>query len=284
MKIVQSLNQNAVLVKNENNEEMILTGRGIGYKKKPGDSVDNDKISQIYRFDYSTEQKEIVDSIKNIPPNIILIAEEVLSAVKKQFSIQFDSTSIFLFASHLYHAIERSKNHDVDKAVLEYEFKHIFPKEYQASEYALSFLNKKHNIHLPNFEKSFFTMHFLNASSSTETLSDVLLVSEIISDILNIVNKFLSPNLDKNNVFYSRFITHLRYFLFRKLNTTRQMHSELENLFDYIATNYSVATEICHKTVELLQSKYSINVEKIEQLYLIIHLQRLIDETKNDDF
>ncbi|EFW89218.1 BglG family beta-glucoside bgl operon antiterminator [Streptococcus equinus] len=40
MRIDKVYNNNVVLVKGDNNEEIIVMGRGLGFQKKPGDEID----------------------------------------------------------------------------------------------------------------------------------------------------------------------------------------------------------------------------------------------------
>ena len=48
VRIHKLLNNNAVIILDENNREVILTGRGIAYQKKVGDTVDEQKIEKRY--------------------------------------------------------------------------------------------------------------------------------------------------------------------------------------------------------------------------------------------
>ena len=46
MRIYKLLNNNAVIVLDENNREVILTGRGIAFKKKVGDLIDQTQVEK----------------------------------------------------------------------------------------------------------------------------------------------------------------------------------------------------------------------------------------------
>lgn len=277
MKVVQSLNQNAVIVL-ENNKEIVLTGKGIGFGKKVGDTVDESKISKIYQFEYTSQQKMIVDSIKEIPEDILLITEELLEEVEQILNDEFVPFTTITFASHLHHAIERTKQLKTSNISLQHEFKHIFPKEYEAAVFAINLLKEKHGIDIDNLEITFFIMHFLNGLQKINNIESMLELGNIISDILYILDNNLNYHFDENNIFYSRFIVHLRYFLMRKLNHIESKASDLEELYDYISEKFSRARDIVSEFIQLLFQKYHLTVERSEQLYLILHVQRLLDE------
>ncbi|MBK0347262.1 PRD domain-containing protein [Aerococcaceae bacterium zg-ZJ1578] len=280
MKIVQSLNQNAVIV-NDNGKEVILTGKGIGFDKKIGDEIDKNKISKIYLFEYTSQQKMIIDSIKEIPEDILLITEDLLDKVEDLLKSDFAPFTTITFASHLYQAIERSKQIKKVNHSIQYEFKHIFPKEYNASVFAINYLRTKYNINVDDLEITFFIMHFLNGLQKLDDLENMLDLGEIIGDILNILVRYLPKDFDDNNIFFSRFIVHLRYFLMRKLNNISSKTSDVTELFDYILDKFSKANEIVNEFLKMLLQKHGMTVEKSEQLYLILHVQRLLDEIQN---
>lgn len=56
MKIIQSLNQNAVIV-NDNGKEVILTGKGIGFGKKVGEEVDKKKSQKFIHLNTHHNKK-----------------------------------------------------------------------------------------------------------------------------------------------------------------------------------------------------------------------------------
>lgn len=47
---VKSLNNNLVLVTDERQEELILFGKGIGFKKKKGDAIAPELVVKIYQM------------------------------------------------------------------------------------------------------------------------------------------------------------------------------------------------------------------------------------------
>ncbi len=48
MKIIQVINTNTVLAE-KNEEEVVLMGKNIGFKKRPGEEVDQEKIEKVFK-------------------------------------------------------------------------------------------------------------------------------------------------------------------------------------------------------------------------------------------
>ncbi|MDN6344565.1 MAG: hypothetical protein L0J87_07185 [Tetragenococcus koreensis] len=48
MKVLQVFSHNALVAKNEDNESVVLVGRGIGFNKKKGDRINENAASQVF--------------------------------------------------------------------------------------------------------------------------------------------------------------------------------------------------------------------------------------------
>ncbi|GEQ48978.1 CAT RNA binding domain-containing protein [Tetragenococcus koreensis] len=48
MKILQVFSHNALVAKNEDNESVVLVGKGIGFNKKKGDRINENAASQVF--------------------------------------------------------------------------------------------------------------------------------------------------------------------------------------------------------------------------------------------
>ncbi|MDN6383754.1 MAG: hypothetical protein L0J89_04045 [Tetragenococcus koreensis] len=48
MKVLQVFSHNALVAKNEDNESVVLVGKGIGFNKKKGDRINENAASQVF--------------------------------------------------------------------------------------------------------------------------------------------------------------------------------------------------------------------------------------------
>ena len=78
MVIKRLLNNNVVITVDSNGEEIIVMGKGIGYQKAKGDTIDEEKINKIFRIsnkDVSNKLQELLDSI---PINFVKLSNEII--------------------------------------------------------------------------------------------------------------------------------------------------------------------------------------------------------------
>ena len=66
MKISRVINNNVVCVINDNNEELVLMGNGIAFKKRKGDDIDESKVEK----EFSINNKHTANKLENILADI----------------------------------------------------------------------------------------------------------------------------------------------------------------------------------------------------------------------
>lgn len=95
-----------------------------------------------------------------------------------------------------------------------------------------SIIQDKLNIHLPEDEAGFIAMHIVNAELNEE-MPNVIQITKLIQDILNIVKYHFQIDLDEESLNYFRFVTHLKFFGQRLFNET-QMENQNEFLYEVV--------------------------------------------------
>ena len=68
MKVIQSLNQNAVLVARDDGAELVALGKGVGFGKKKGDTIDPTAVTRVFSLASSYRQEQLLGLIKELEP------------------------------------------------------------------------------------------------------------------------------------------------------------------------------------------------------------------------
>lgn len=279
MKVIQSYNQNAVSVLDKDGSELVLIGRGIGFGKKKGDTIDISKASKVFKYYYTTYEKKLIESLNEVPEDILLMSEEITVKASELLEEELNPAFLFSLSMHIQYALDRAAEYGEIINPFSYELKYIYPKEYQAAQWSVDYLRKKYNLFLYDSEIIFFTLHFVNGlQSSTSQFNEVVKLSNILGNITELIDREFHVPINKDSLFYSRFILHLRYFILRKLNGDYVINEELEELYHYASSKFLEADTIVCKIDTLLKEKYEFDFEQDENLYLMLHVQRLIDE------
>ncbi|NJA71346.1 transcriptional antiterminator, partial [Clostridioides difficile] len=70
MRVVKIFNNNALSTVTNDRKEAILLGLGIGFNKRPGDKVNEDKIEKIY-YVQDHMQTKFLELLKNVSPEVM---------------------------------------------------------------------------------------------------------------------------------------------------------------------------------------------------------------------
>lgn len=275
---VKSLNNNIVLAYDENHNEVVLFGTGIGFNRKKGDMVEESSVIKLFIND---SNKRLAPMIQNLSEDIVSATEEIVQYGSRVLEKQLHASILIVLADHLYFAMERAKKSQNVDNPLQWEVPHLYPKEYEIGVKGVKSIEERLQIKLPPQEASFIALHFVNAQFESQDMSDTLKITEIISRILDIVNYHFQLILDENSLYYSRFIVHLRYFIIRqKTHMKDTIGLNDEDLLETVKTRYKKSYQCAVKIAKYLHDAYSWDVSKDEIIYLLLHIERITSVTK----
>lgn len=278
MKFVKNYNNNAALVVDDENVEWMIVGKGIGFGKKPGDMVDASKISQKFKSENSQE----TDVLNDYDESIINVTSDIVDDAETFLKVKFNDHQYLILADHINYAYERAKEHIefTDRAV-SWEVKKLFPKEYQASKRALEIILDDLGIMFPKGELVFLTYHFVNLENEKESLQDTIQISKMIADIINIIQLCYHTTLDDESFNYNRLVSHLRYFLIRKIKSDQTASEQLDpSLLELMVSKYPEENRTVQKISTYLRNTKGWKLSKNDRVYLILHVWRVTHRDK----
>ena len=83
MKISRIINNNVVSTCDEEGREVIVMGRGVGFKAKEGSTIDEDKIEKVFRLDSQNTMDKFKELLVNLPMEHVQISAEIISYAKE---------------------------------------------------------------------------------------------------------------------------------------------------------------------------------------------------------
>lgn len=279
MKVLQSLNQNALLVRDDDSE-CIVVGKGIGFGKKKGDPVNRSLVSKIYQM--APERTDLLNLLGDVDEESIQMAEEVAEKAQQKLRKEFTGNFILSLASHIQFLEEKYQGQIEIPKPFHYELKYLYPKEYQVAEWSVNYLNRNYHLNLPEAENSFFTLHFVNAMIDQGEVNNVVELSNILNEIVELVEQELGHPLNCETIDFSRFIIHLRYFVIRNLGNKERKNEikdkEFQQLYTMALSLYPVENQILCKIKMMLQEDHQMSFGNSEDFYLLLHLVRIVNE------
>jgi len=269
--IKKVINNNVILANNENQQEFVIIGKGIGFNSKTGHDYHCSESDEIFIKPHDYDIQNFLD---NIPLDIIKLTIEVINKCKPIINEKLSDSLIITLAEHITYAIERSKNNEISISL--YEVPYLYHIEFIAGKMAVDYINEKLKITLPANEGSLIALHFVNARLNNMNVGDTLKFTQVVYKIVNVINYSFHIQINTESGNFSRFINHLKYLLIR-CQVQNEKGSKFNLVLEELVEKELVKNFSCAKKIAaLIESEYKSSVSREEMIYLALHIERLL--------
>lgn len=281
MKIAKVLNNNVVTVLDAFQNELVVMGRGIAFKKHAGDTIEEDQIEKIFSQDNKEVSQKLMTLLSDIPAEYVECSDEIVRYAETVLAEKMHDSIYISLTDHIHFAIDRHRQGLPIRNALLWEIKRMYRKEYAIGEKALQIIEETLGVSLPEDECAFIAMHLVNARMNGE-MRETVSMTNIVKDILNIVRRSFLVELDEDSLSYYRFLTHLKFFAQRVLQGTAVEQRDKDNmLHDLVSRQYPEAFACAEKIGSYTRKIYGRDLSKEEILYLTIHIERIVGGEAN---
>ncbi|MGG7059008.1 PRD domain-containing protein [Clostridium tertium] len=274
MKILKKLNNNVVLALNDKGEEIIVTGKGLGFRKMPYILEDLSLIEKKYIIPQNTKASEILESIPN---EVIKVTEKIIRSGYKELNMEFNADILLTLSDHINFAIQRSKEGVGMRSPLQWEIKHLYPKEYEIGFHSLDIIENDLGVKLDKNEAAFIALHFINAQIGKHDMTETTKITTIMGEILNLIKYKFKIEFNEDSFEFTRFVTHIRYFIIRQVNK-KPLDNDNNDMFALMKDKLTEELECVEVIEKHLNKNYGWKCTNDEKLYLMLHIQRIRKE------
>lgn len=280
MRIVKVLNTSVVLAKRDDDKEVIVMGKAIGFKNKPGHIIKETEIEKIYVPEHKSTSTDLAVLMQETPKEFLIVTDEIISYAKKRLANHLNEHLYIALTDHLRMATERFKENIVIQNRLFWEVKKFYPEEFTVGLQALDLIENQIGIRLPEEEAANIAFHLVNAQQTNDNVNHILLMTNTVKDILNIIKFHFKINMPTDTINYSRFLTHLQFFVQRMLEN-KMLEAGDHELFERILEKYPDENECALKIANYVKKHFDYLISSEEKMYLIIHINRVVSRDTN---
>ena len=278
LKIKRVFNNNVVLVYKDDDEAVIF-GKGIGFQKKHGDTLDETKIGKIFTTN-KTQSSNFETLFNEISTEYVDLTYKIVEQAESDLNIEFNSSIYIAVMDHINYALVRAQDNLFIKNDLIWEIQRTYPNEYKAALNTLSIIKKDTGIELPVDEAGTLAIHYFNAEDHKNHLDNSLKAADIIQGIVKIIQFYFKIEFDQTDMNYNRLMTHLRFFINSLLSNEKRNENDDEYLFNQMVIKYPDIYDCTLNIRKYIMNKLNKEVKNEELLYLMIHINRIIEKEK----
>lgn len=270
--VKKALNNNVLIAISDQNEEVVLIGKGIGFNHKKNDSVNKEVIEKVFVLKNEKEQQHYKELLPHIDTEILDIIISSTELIRRKSKAILNEHVHVALTDHLVFAINRLARGLTIKNPFLSETKVLYPFEYEIAAEVVDLINQSIDINLPEGEIGFIALHIHSAITHND-ISEINKYSQLISLIVETIEEQLNITIAKDRVDYIRLVRHIRYTIERVVKGEKL--AEPEKIAFLLKSEYPICYNLSWKLMKIMQQTLKKPVYEAEAVYLTIHLQRL---------
>ena len=271
MVIQKVINNNVISAYDENQQEVVIMGKGIGFKAHTGDAIDESRVEKVFRIENEKLSRQFQEILENIPLEHMQLTSDIITYAKKNLNVQLNQSIYITLTDHINFAIQRQAQGIQLKNALLWETKKFYHQEYLMGKYAIDLLNEKLGTKFSEDEAGFIALH-IHSGLSDEAVSETLKATQLIDESMQIIEEHLEKEMQKEALNYIRLMSHLYYMVVR----TKTGEAVNIDLNEFVQEKYPEAMKIAALICDNMAEKLERQIMQEEVGFLAIHIQRMI--------
>ena len=277
MRIKKIINNNILCAVDEKGNELIVTGRGIGFQRHRGETIDSALIERTYRMEEKTGQRKLRELVEKIPIERLSLTEGLIEHITSQIPQKLNESLLITMADHISFAILRKAQGVEFSNPLKGSIMCYYPTEYHLGQYCLRVIREQLGVTLHEDEAAFIALHIVNAELNTN-MSEMYEITKLIEGTISVVEYFYQKQFDRESLDFNRFVVHLRYFAQRLFQNQimEDSQGERDEMFRQLIMKNCKEHYRCAQCIaDYIKNTYQKNLSDEELTYLTIHLKRI---------
>lgn len=275
MRVLKILNNNYLLVEDENGREQIVMGKGLRFCNEAGKELEGGTIQKIFLLKDEKAARDWEQMLENVPESYAEAIHLAISLADEAMPGTISEQVFITLFDHLVFALERLEKHVVLQNRLLWEVRQFYPKEFSLGMKMIDSLNEKLGVHLPEEEAGNIAFHLVNAQTENPDMERTMLAVRMLKDISNIVRFTFPEKIKTDSIHYSRFVTHIQFFLQRVLEHKMLSGNDLA-IFEQIIVQSPESYSCANRIGNYIKGSLEVDISREELLYLTIHISRII--------
>ncbi len=277
MRIKKVINNNILCAEDDKGDELIVTGRGIGFQRRRGEIIDPAAVERTYRMEEKSGQRKLQELVEKIPMEHLNLTENLIGHIRSEIPQKLNESLLITLADHISFAILRKAQGMEFSNPLKGSIMCYYPTEYHLGQYCLKIIREQLGVTLHEDEAAFIALHIVNAELNTN-MSEMYDITRLIEGTIAVVEYFYQKQFDRESLDFNRFVVHLRYFAQRLFQgkIMEDAQGERDEMFRQLIMNNCKEHYKCAQCIaEFIKNTYQKELSDEELTYLTIHLKRI---------
>lgn len=278
MRVIKVFNHNVVLAKDDDGNEVVVQGKGLGYSRRGGDELDAAKIERRFLPAATTSSAQLAGLVAEIPIEHIVIGEEVLRLARTHLGSPLDDRALIALADHISFALQRQQQGDPFAYPLASEVRLLYPREVSLGIAALDLIETRSGVRLPAIEAIPLAMHFVNAQVGVRPMGEMVRMTEMLRMVVSTLETKLGLAIAEDSIELARLAAHLRYLFLDHARGGRRT-LPIGDLASTFRTQDARIYDCARSIVDMMAREMNWTIHDDETLYIALHIYRFADRS-----
>lgn len=272
LKIIRAINNNIISARDTDGTEVIVTGKGIGFKAREGAPLPADKVQKVYRMSTQNETDRLKELFASLPEEYIRLTDEIFGFAKRMLHKPLHESAYITLADHLHFAVTRHKDGMDFQNILEGEVRRFYPDEYAIGRHALDVIDQRLSVRLPKDEAASIAMHLLNAEYDI-SVSDTFAATTLMDGLVNLLAA-QGVHLADDDYYCERFVTHLK-FLAQRVVKDEHLPKSDDDFYHMMRAQYPKEVACAEVLAGHIQTEHGYTLSAEDIAGLAVHVRRV---------
>ena len=274
MQVSKVLNNNVIIADDPHYGEVVVIGKGIGFGRKESDPIESEAAEKMFILRSRREQEQYKQLLPQVDERLIEVMDEALQHIRSRSGAELNEHIHVALTDHIGFALKRIEQGITFQNPFLYETKEIYPEEYKLAEYVVDLIEQRFGTSLGSDEVGFVALH-IHSAMTNRPIGEVKEHSQLIADLIDLIEQSLGGGLNRTSLDYSRLLTHLR-FAIERVRRGEEVRST-DRLAELLGREYPEMYSLAWKLTKVMEKRLGLPVYKAEVSYLTVHLQRLAE-------
>lgn len=278
------INNNIISSQDESGREIIIMGRGIGFRKRKGEFIDEAKVEKIFTIDNPVSMDRYKDLVATLPWEYIEASNKIISFATEKLNVRLNQNVYLTLTDHISFVIDRFKEGMFFPNTLYGEIKRFYPEEFAIANQALEFIYEATGIKLPQEEAASISIHLVNAEFNSKVQGSWTMTN-IMQDILMILER-ADYVPEKESLNGDLLLSNLKFLVHRILLLPPQTAQQDEVFTEFIKTHCVKEYSLANQVQQYVYEKHGCMMTEQEKIFmteLLKNVKLIINEKREEN-
>lgn len=272
MKVSKVINNNVVSCLDETGRELVVMGKGLGFRCRAGDSLDPTSVEKVFRMDTPEETGRLKTLLSKLSPELLELCGGIIDYANQALGHRLNESIYLTLTDHIQFSLTRVRQNMVFPNPLMTEVRVFYPGELAVGRYALEQIRQRFGVQLPEDEAASIALHIVNAEFSG-SMNATMRATQVLRPIVEILEGWPGLELNSRHLNYDELIVHLKFLAMQAFSGAFRDWAQPETVRP-LSDAFPEERACAERIAGFLEEKSGNPVPSTEKAYLALCIRR----------